>query len=855
MRGSRTPIMAIIGALTLAGVTVAIQQVSHQGLKARVPTDQVVDPAGESVLLRRRVLDIVPIPGRAGVVAVKDNAGLTLVDTAKMQALAHLAAQGGMSMHGIAISPDGSTAFLSNAGSRLLVADLTQSPPVWKAPIELPKPKIGGETYPCGLAWTPAGTLLVCASRSNALLEVSPADGKVLRSVDVDIAPYDVAVSRNGSEAVVSCWSPKASEGDETAPSSGTPVPVTEGGRARHGSVVQVNLADATVSHRYRVGLQPTQIQVDAMNRAFVACANSDTVAVLDLEAKQVRTTLLTRPDPALALGSAPNALALSPSGDTLYVALGDLNAVGVYGIDGEQLTLKGMIPTGWYPGAVLPWNDGLLVGSVKGIGSRQDPMAATGRGVYQFTGLVTMVPKVSEEGMKLWTRRVLTDARVRLAKTASEAKPRPGRAPVPVPERTGEPSVFQHVIYILKENRTYDQLFGDMKKGDGDPRFCNFPRAITPNHHALADQFVLLDNYYCNGVLSADGHAWSMEGNATTYFERSFGGWTRSYPFGDDPLAVSESGYLWDGILKAGKTFLNFGEFDYAEPVPANATFKQIWDDYKSKSGKIKFTHNIGVAKLRRFSVTDCPGWNMRIPDQMRADVFLRELAKMEKAGRMPNLTILYYPQDHASGTSPGMPTPEAHMADNDLAVGRVIEAISRSKFWRNTVIFVNEDDPQAGFDHVDGHRSICLVVSPYTKRGQVVSKMYNQTSVLHTIQRILGVKPMTHHEARSNLMTDCFTSKPDFSPYKSLPVTVPLDKLNPAAAGLSGLQRELAIASQKIDFSRPDRADEDLLNRILWHATMGYDKRYPAEYAGAHGRGLRAKGLKLDPNPTEDD
>jgi hypothetical protein len=273
--------------------------------------------------------------------------------------------------------------------------------------------------------------------------------------------------------------------------------------------------------------------------------------------------------------------------------------------------------------------------------------------------------------------------------------------------------SPIEHVVYVIKENRTYDQIFGDMAAGDGDPKLCTFGRDITPNHHALAQRFGLLDNYYCNGINSADGHAWSVEGNATSHFERSFGGWTRSYPFGDDPLSPSYSGFLWDNVLKHGRSFYNFGEFDYATEKP-DGSWLQFYQDWRSKGGKFKVEHNIGVERVRRYSHPKYPGWFLDRSDQYRAEIFLDDLKRRETRGTYPNLTIIYLPQDHTSGTAPGNPTPRACVADNDLALGKIVDGLSHSKFWKKIAIIVIEDDTQNGFYHVDGHRSICLVISP---------------------------------------------------------------------------------------------------------------------------------------------
>jgi hypothetical protein len=303
---------------------------------------------------------------------------------------------------------------------------------------------------------------------------------------------------------------------------------------------------------------------------------------------------------------------------------------------------------------------------------------------------------------------------------------------------------------------------------------------------------------------------------------------------------------------LLNGLTFRNYGEMDYAEPVPKDATFAQIYQDYQQGNGKITFQQSIGIERLRHYTAPDYPGWNLKITDVQRVDRFQREFRKAEQTGDWPNLIMVFLGQDHTSGTKPGMPTPRAHLADNDLALGRLVETISHSKFWRKTCIFVIEDDPQDGFDHVDGHRSICLVVSPYTKRGQVVSRFYNQTSVVHTIERILGLSPMNQMDALAPLMNDCFTDTPNWTPYKALANRVPLDEVNEDVNQLHGLKRAWALRSDALDFTRMDQADEDTLNRILWHAAQGVAALYPAHLTGKHGRGLNA--LKLRHATTEE-
>jgi hypothetical protein len=377
----------------------------------------------------------------------------------------------------------------------------------------------------------------------------------------------------------------------------------------------------------------------------------------------------------------------------------------------------------------------------------------------------------------------------------------------------------------------------------------------VSPNHHALAAQFVLLDNYYCNGVCSADGHSWATEGNASDYNQKSFGVWARGYPGGDDPLVYSSTGFIWNNVLSHGLTFRNFGELALASPQPPGITWLQVYAHYTNHAGPISFNHYVNISSLAPYTSSKAPGWDQRIPDVVRAQAFLREFNGAQGTGYWQDFTILFLPQDHGAANMPGFPTPTAMMADNDLALGQVVEAVSKSIFWSNTVIFVNEDDSLIGADHVDGHRSICLVISPYTRRGQTISTFYNQAGVIHTMEQILGLPPMNQMDAMSPLMADCFTNVPNFTPTRALTNNIPLDTMNPDPANsLTCQEYYYAEQSLKLDFSGPDRADLDMLNRITWRSIKG-DVPYPAQLAGPHGKGLAGLGLMLDQSKADDD
>jgi len=409
------------------------------------------------------------------------------------------------------------------------------------------------------------------------------------------------------------------------------------------------------------------------------------------------------------------------------------------------------------------------------------------------------------------------------------QKKPGGGKK-VPVPVLPGQGSVFRHVVYIIKENRTYDQVFGDMPQGDGDTSLVEFGKHVTPNHHLLAETFVLLDNFYCSGILSADGHQWTDEAFVTDYLEKSFGGFTRSYPYdGDDALAYASSGFIWDNALKHGLTFRDYGEFVNAVIDPGTATFSDIYQDFVNGTGRISIRAEANLEQLKPYLCPTFVGFPSKVPDVYRAAEFIKELNEFEKNGNFPDFIIMLLPNDHTSGTRPGMPTPQASVADNDFALGQIVEAISHSRFWKETCILVTEDDPQAGLDHIDGHRTVGLVISPYTKRGEVISTYYSQINMVRTIENILGLSPMNQLDLTAEPMSDCFTDKPDFTPYNAVKNNIPLDQLNPPLQSLAGEQLYWAKKSLEQDLDDVDRIDEDTFNRIIWHAVKGYNRPYP--------------------------
>ena len=470
-----------------------------------------------------------------------------------------------------------------------------------------------------------------------------------------------------------------------------------------------------------------------------------------------------------------------------------------------------------------------LYVANVKGVGSRNQRTDRAGFNSHDHMGTVSLIPVPDRHKLEQMTKIVhQNNSWSQMLKKLHQAAGRVEK--VPVPQMPNQTSHFKHVVYIIKENRTYDQVFGDLEQGDGDTSLVEFGRHITPNHHLLAETFVLMDNFNCSGVLSADGHQWTDEAYVTDYLEKFFADFSRSYPYdGNDALAYASSGFIWDNVLNHGLTFRDYGEFARTIFEPAAATFSEMYQDFINSSGKIKIEAKANLDRLIPYLCPVYPGFTNRVSDVYRARTFINELKEFEKNNDFPNFIILLLPNDHTSGTRPGMPVPEAAVADNDLALGQIIEAISGSKFWKETCIFVTEDDPQAGLDHVDGHRTVGLVISPYTKRGKVISTYYSQINMVRTIENILGLQPMNQLDLTAEPMADCFNNKPDFTPYKAVKNNIPLDKMNMALVNLKGQQLYWAQKSMEQDLDEVDRIDEEIFNRIIWHAVKGYDRPYP--------------------------
>jgi YVTN family beta-propeller protein len=769
-----------------------------------------------------------------------------------------------ISFTGLVFSSDGSRLYLANVHGDIKVFGVQKEHsivPLFSIPLAPANRPGRTNEIPAGLAVSPDGKrLYVALNLSDGLAEIDTATGRRLRSWNVGVAPFDVVLA--GKKIYVSNWGGRRPDADSvTGPAGhGTRVRADARGIASEGSVSVIDLTEVepagggkqseirdpeseivTGPHAGAMALSPNGRWL------VVANAGSDTLSVIDTRTDRIIETICARQNPGDLFGAQPSALAFDKSGKTLFVCNGTQNAVAVFRFRPGQSGLSGLIPAGWFPAAIAfdARRKEIYVANIKSIGAKTQKArlgAGPGFNTKQYSGSLSLVPLPSKKELAAFTRTALANLRYPLLARA-RLPARPDQPARPVPERVGEPGVFQHVIYIIKENRTYDQMLGDIAAGNGNTNLCIFGEHVTPNQHKLARDFVLLDNTYCSGILSADGHQWTDTAIATDYVEREFAGWLRSYPsggFGDggaDALAYSPAGFIWDNALARGKTVRDFGEFTtthkkWKDPDrQGEPNFLDCYRDFVNGSNAIAYRCEPDIESLRPFMVTNTASWDLDVPDVYRAAQFIQELKRCEAAGRFPNLVILWLPNDHTSGTKFGSPTPAAQVADNDLAFGQIVEAVSHSRFWTNTCIFAIEDDPQNGWDHVSGYRTTAYIASPWTKRGAVVRTQYNQTSLLRTIELMLGLPPMNQMDATATPMFDCFTHAPDFTPFDAVTNNVPLDEMNGRPKRISDPQlRKDALASARLPLQKADQCPEDALNRILWRAAKGSQAPYPA-------------------------
>jgi YVTN family beta-propeller protein len=761
------------------------------------PQGWLVTPAGRQTDLGPGPLAVAASP-RGNLVLVADAGytkhALLAIDPATGSVIQTIKAPGGNSSGpwdlswghahsyyvGLAFSPDGSRAWASDgAGNSLHTFTISGQTVTEGHQIVLSPNNGNADSYPAGIAVNAKGTrLYVAGNFSDRLYVVNPATRSVLRTTRVGHLPYGVALSPDGSLAYV-----------------------TNGGAT---TVTVVDTKTGNVVRTVRVGTHPSAIATSpTTDEVYVANTDSDSISVLDAATGTVLRTIDLRPYTDAPMGASPNALTVSPDGSTLYVANAGDNDIAVVRLasGGGTDHVAGLVPTAWYPSGVAldPSGSRLFVTNMKalGLGPALDP---------NFYWPTNMHGSLSSIDVPDATTLATYTAKVR-ANNLFDTPPTvpPGSV---IPSEPGDASPIQHVIYVMKENRTYDQVLGDLGKGNGDPSLAIYGQNVTPNQHELSNRFVTFDNFYADAEVSADGWSWVNAANANTYVQKNwpldYNGYGRPvWDFGGfdnaETAGIPDEGYLWDNLARNGVSFRNFG-FYMNNPSVVPASMPNL----------------VGHTDLKY------PGWDLFLTDQTRMERWLHVFQGYEQQGSMPTVQFVYLPSDHTYATTQHARKPSAYMADNDQAFGELVDAVSHSSFWPSTAIFAIEDDAQDGPDHVDAHRSTAYVISPYTQTGQVDSTFYSGVSVLRTMELIVGVPPMSQFDAAATPMSAAFSSTPNLRPFNLLPPGVSLTAKN-------GPNAPLSRASAQIDFSTPDRIPMALMNKILWKAAKGRDAVMP--------------------------
>jgi YVTN family beta-propeller protein len=782
---------------------------------------------------------------------------------------------GTVGQEGPTYSPDGKFLWLpeQNGLSRFPVnADGTLG-----APTSAPLPAVNGASALTGQSvYSPDGsTLYVAVNGQNTVVALDPTTGAVENTWHVGIAPRELAFV-GGKLYVSDEGGRQAQAGDTILGSYGTQVPADAYlGTSTRGTVSVIDTSDPSAAvGSITVGLHPTALHVSG-NTLFVANTNSDTVSVIDTTKDLVVQTIDTKPWPSSSVGYAPTGIALTKDGH-LLVTLGRANAVAVYQYHGEPqqpVNSIGLLPTDYYPADVATVGDQIMVTNTRGIDGRgpalttykgQGTVPVTGHDTHSTTASLTRFTLPSDKDIAgKYTDTVF--AQNGWGKNDVQQTSGPKAAAMPVPTRIGDPSTIKHVFLIVKENRTYDQMFGDMTQGNGDPTLTQFGEKATPNQHALAAQFGLYDNTYDVGTNSAEGHNWMMQGDNPEYTESSAGEYKRSYDTEEDVLGHQRSGFLWTAVESAGATAKNYGEFEYMEGKPSG-TWQQYYCATKSvESGgdpaqltapELKGNYGSVIPSLNAIADPQSPPFDLSIPDIYRSQIWKQDFAQNGPA----NFNMVWLSSDHTGGPTDA----EAGVADNDLAVGDIVDTISHSKYWKDSVIFVAEDDSQDGADHVDGHRAPVQVISPWAIHGKVDSTYYSQINMVRTIEQILGAQPLNEKVAAATPMYDAFTTRPNYTPYTAVPNQIPLteaiatapscgrDTLGQTGAAAQRLNSEQAaqvavpaaeqdVAAQWATWAQqqhltgngavPDYANPEQMNRYTWYQAHQWKTPYPGD------------------------
>jgi len=847
-----------------------------------LPDDQVIKPIGDRLVINSgKIMSSAVSPDGTQLAAVTADgaASLTIVDVKKWTVEKVVGTSStddlkindsSVGQQGPTYSPDGSALWVpvTNGYDRYPVnADGTVSAPtVISIPADGSKHALSAQA-----AFSADGsTMYANVNGQNRVVAINASTGAIEQSWPVGIAPRGVV--RVGDKLYVSDEGGRMpTAGDTTINSYGTQVPANpETGASTTGTVSVINLADPSAPvESINVGLHPTAMYA-AQGAVFVANTFSDTVSVINTGNDKVVQTIATQPWPEAKVGYEPNGITLTGDGH-LLVTLARANAVAVYQFVNAQAPVRyiGLLPTDYVPSAVNNVGSQIVVSNTRGIDDqRADPYAPGAHNTHDTTSSLTRFTLPSDQATAGYTDQVFqnngwTNKSVLLSNGQKVA-------PVPVPQRIGDPSTIKYVWLIVKENRTYDQQFGDIPSGNGDSAFTMYGQSVTPNQHALAEQFGLYDNMYDPGTNSAEGHNWAMQGDNPFYTESSAGEYLRSYDTENDVLGHQRSGFIWSGAQAAGNTVRDFGEFNQFESYPAGNNWDSFYCDalnmnQTGQPSTINQVTSSPIPSLNGVTVHAYPKFDTGIPDLYRYEIWKQDFEKNGPA----NLNMMWMSSDHTGGPL----APEAQVADDDLALGHIVDTISHSKYWPQSAIFVMEDDTQAGVDHVDGHRGPFQIISPWAQHGVVDHTYYSQITMVRTIEQILGIHPMNQMDSAATPMFGAFTNTPDNTPFNAVPnqtsLTLGLQEPEPSCGydngplTLNGSQPATAAARQRFAAAQPstaipaaekqvaaqwqkwltlqhltgpqavpDYANPEQMNRYTWYATTGWTKPYPGDH-----------------------
>ena len=877
-RSRMTKVSVVAAALVITGAGVGsastlqfgTQQVGQQTKKGEViSSDQYINPIGSRLVINwGKIMGATVSPDGTHLAATVADGGvaMVIVDLRSYQVeqvignstSANLQISGNdVGQVAPTYSPDGTSVWLPRANGYTKFA--VNADGTLASPVDVSIPAVGSTQALSGRAvFSPDGSTVYAADNGqNKVVAINAASGAITQSWNTGVAPRDIAMV-GGKLYVSNEGGRQPLDGDTTMNSYGSQVVANpQTGSSANGTVSVIDTANPSAAvGSINVGLHPTAVYASG-NTVFVANTNSDTVSVIDSTKDKVVQTIGTQPWPEASIGYEPTSISLTADGH-LLVTLGRANTVAVYHYSSAQqpVSYVGLLPTDYFPAFVATNGNQVVVANTRGIDALR-PTVAAGHNTHDTTSSLTRFTLPSDQVIRGYTGKVFqyngwTSNSVKYAAKNTTAKP------VPVPTQIGLPSTIKHVFLIVDENRTYDQVFGDLPQGNGDPTLTQFGEAVTPNKHALATQFGLYDNFYDVGTNSAEGHNWLMQADDPEYTESSAGEYTRSYDTENDVLGHQESGFIWSGAEAAGKSVRDFGEFDSLESKPAAGTWQNYYCETSAVAGgaasQYPITEGSAIPSLNAVTLPGFPQFDNAVPDTWKAAIWKQDFEKNGPA----NLNMFWLSNDHTGGSA----SPTAAVADNDLAVGQIVDTISHSQYWKDSAIFVVEDDSQAGLDHVDGHRAPVEVISPYAIHGTVNNQYYSQIMMVRTIEQILGIHPMNQLDSAATPMYGAFTSKPNYTPYTAVAnqtsltlgvsptpscganvpagqTTASVAKANVAATTVPAAEQSVAAqwkawaSQQRLTGPNavPDYANPEQMNRYTYYQTTGWTKAYPGD------------------------